>query len=85
MDIIGPPSRFDGTKLCWWCKYFYYDQGSQGYSDMTPGWEGRFECTKDHWKMNLVDTSEESFRNNIHHAVDCSDFESVLLQKTLGG
>lgn len=79
---IGPPSKFDGTKLCWWCKYFSYDSGCQGYSDMTPGWGMEIGCLKGYWRFEQFETSESEFRNAIHHAVDCKDFESVILEKT---
>ena len=79
---IGPPSKFDGTKLCWWCKHFRYDTGDGGYSEMTPGYEMTMRCNKDHWDFDTLETSEDEFRNMIHHAVDCKDFESNLLEKT---
>lgn len=78
---IGPPGHFDATKMCWWCKHFYYSCGDRGYSEMTPGYDMTMECRKGYWKFESTEDSEESFRNKISHAVDCEDFESKLLDE----
>ena len=83
MKKILPPSKLDATKMCWWCKNFYYSRGEPGWSEYTPGSDFSIECLKSHWAFEQDSTSKDEFRNMISHAVDCADFESILLQEKI--
>lgn len=79
--VIGAPSSYDGTKMCWWCKHFNYSEGSPGYSDMTPGYDVDMGCNLGKWLFDSTNTSAQELRNYLYHAVDCSDFESTILKQ----
>ena len=37
---------------CLDCEHFYFEPACHGYSDMTPGWDMRIGCYKDHWELD---------------------------------
>ena len=62
-------------KLCLFCKEFYFDSGSPGYSELTPGWDSTMECLKRHWELDNYDDTTETFRGKLLKAGACDDFE----------
>ena len=60
-------------KTCLCCKYVEISFGSRGYSEMTPGDPGYYECTKGHYPSK--DNYPENFDNMMQMAKTCKDFE----------
>lgn len=63
--------------LCLFCVYLYFDPGTQGYSDMTPGSQMCIECTRSHWIDIGYNDTEESFRQKILLARICKEFSRI--------
>jgi hypothetical protein len=64
-------------KACWWCKYFEYRMGDDGYSEYTPGYNLAMECRKNHWTFDANMTSQSEFGENMQKAENCKDFKSI--------
>lgn len=61
--------------LCWYCKHVWWDAGSQGYSEYTPGDPADIRCRKDHWRVKSFQTELAEFRTFLQMAATCPDFE----------
>lgn len=64
-------------KLCWWCPFFRYSQGTPDYSEYTPGEDFSISCAKNHWNFDQQETSLEQFREILETAQTCKDFKPV--------
>lgn len=71
-------------KPCYHCRYFDFDAGSPGYSEMTPGDDASARCGKRMWHYQHVDGFErvvgrKTFPLTIREALDtgltCPHFE----------
>ena len=63
-------------KICWACKYIFFDGGSPGYSEYTPGYGASIICTKNKWDISyLEDETLETFRDKLTMAKSCELFE----------
>lgn len=66
------------SKTCLDCKYWRFDGGEQGYSELTPGSDMYIQCEKGHWELHNGDAdTAQCFRDVVALAVDCPDFEQV--------
>jgi hypothetical protein len=61
-------------KLCLWCKHFYLDVGSPGYSEYTPGSDFEMDCRKNHWEYRGVSGTEDEYRACLISALVCPDY-----------
>lgn len=66
-------------KICLFCQYFYIDNSSPGYSEMTPGDNMHMGCRKDHWYFDPDDTTENQYRDMMAMARTCPDLVFVEL------
>lgn len=63
-------------RVCIMCRYFYFDSGSPGFSEMTPGSDAFMECYKKHWDISLhCEETQKSFREKLLMAKSCDDFD----------
>ena len=64
------------TVLCWHCQHIYWDSGSPGYSEYTPGDPPDIHCLKDHWHLRTSwgNMEMEDFRAALESARTCTDF-----------
>lgn len=60
---------------CWLCRHFYFDGGSPGYSDLTPGSNASFECDKGVWEIDLYQESEITMHEKLSTSQRCLYFE----------
>jgi len=58
--------------LCLFCEFFFIDTGWGG-TDVTPGEPAEICCRKEHWAMDISDTTG-LFRLYIKRAAGCGDF-----------
>jgi hypothetical protein len=68
-------------RTCISCDYWRFDAGSEGYSELTPGWNWSSYCGKNHWSADGVNESEEGYRDKLLTAGDCKDFEQRKVKK----
>jgi hypothetical protein len=61
-------------KTCLECAHFYFDGGSPGYSDYTPGDDMEISCNKGVWYAG-VDTDLTEYRKYMRTAATCPKFE----------
>ncbi len=60
---------------CIACKHWYFDSGSPGYSEYTPGSAVSTGCLKNYWVFKPYDDTEEDFRKKMQKANTCKDYE----------
>lgn len=63
------------NRVCWSCTHIHYSRGSEGYSEVTPGWDFELSCSKDYWELNQFEDELQIFRDKITQAEWCTDFE----------
>jgi len=72
-------------KTCIECQHWYFDGGSQGYSDMTSWTDGEVGCNKGLWPgqrirfaqpsmLRFYDLDQNMFRENLARAEHCTAF-----------
>ena len=66
----------ESTRICIFCKHFYFDGGEHGYSEMTPGSAMCLSCNKSHWDLDIGDNYGDYVRAMLT-AATCSNFELV--------
>jgi hypothetical protein len=65
------PRRF-GCLLCTHC---YLSGGEYGYSEVTPGGPGTFECEKGHFDLEPHNMDTETIVNTLNTHIDCPDYK----------
>jgi hypothetical protein len=67
---------------CLFCAHFYFSDGYQGYSEMTPGKDTEIYCGLGYWS-NGDDwgLSEDQFRQCMLMAHTCKDYNPIHLRK----
>lgn len=74
---MGGDMKKSQNLVCLFCKYFYFDGGSPGYSEYTPGCNASMCCNKGHWDMwNLLDYHRIDLKTNMKKAQHCDDYEA---------
>ncbi len=63
-------------KLCVFCKHWYFDQATPGYSDMTPGSDFDEGCLKEYWEIENI-SNESEYREIIRTAEKCEDYSHI--------
>jgi hypothetical protein len=72
-------------KQCTECWHWYFDGGSEGYSDLTPGTDGEVGCNKGLWPgrrrrfgqmgmLRFYDLDQDMFREYLAKAETCPQF-----------
>ena len=62
-------------KLCVFCKHFEFDEGEEGYSELTPGSDTLMGCDLGKWDhYNLEGFGPDGFRKTILQAESCKDY-----------
>lgn len=77
MSADESDERTANVRLCWFCRHFDYDQGSPGYSELTPGEEASIGCLKDKWRFNFYHDDQAAFAAAIQYARKCDEFDLV--------
>lgn len=67
--MSGAPDR-----TCLDCKYWLVMESTPDYSEVTPGSDGSWECTKGHWYMCNLEDSQKEARAKLLQARTCRDF-----------
>lgn len=63
-------------RICVLCKFFHFDGGSPGYSELTPGSSASMECFKGVWRESSLEyKSTEDYRRMMLTADACRHFE----------
>ena len=62
-------------KMCWFCKYFLYENADYGYSEYTPGSDFDIICIKRHWDFSPSHTTQKEFGEMLLSAQTCKDYE----------
>ena len=68
-------------KLCVFCKHWEFEEGQQGFSEMTPGSNASMGCDKGHFGEDfcIYDIQGSSgFREIIIKAETCPDYTPVV-------
>jgi hypothetical protein len=63
------------TKLCWFCRHFYYNEFIPDYSELTPGEEWSIGCRKNMWEFSSSRDGQAEFAAAIMFAEKCPHFE----------
>lgn len=64
-------------RLCLFCTEFRWDEGSPGFSELTPGWDATMECRKYVWDVRLDELDTESFRELMLTAEACEAYHCI--------
>lgn len=66
-------------KLCVFCKHWQFDGGSAGYSELTPGYNGTMECSREQFPRIYFDElfDSDDFRKHIKRAETCDVYHQV--------
>jgi hypothetical protein len=64
-------------KTCMLCKYWYFDGGSPGYSEYTPGIDWSMLCNEGVWDCDDKYITVGGFRSIMKKAESCSKFEEA--------
>lgn len=62
-------------KTCLECRYWHWEMGEDGYSEMTPGSDSSMECLKYHWRVRSTEDGRSDVRSKLMQAATCRDFE----------
>jgi len=62
-------------RICIFCKHYYFDSGSPGYSELTPGYEAEEGCKKGEWQTNMFKDDEADHRRNLLRARTCKKYK----------
>ncbi len=68
-------------RLCLFCTNFHWEEGSEYWSTLTPGWNAKIECNKHVWESDLNVHNTESFRNLMLTAATCKHYHCVAWEK----
>lgn len=63
------------NKTCTTCKYFWFHQAQECWSEVTPGNEFSMSCDKDHWSFDPYDITPEQLHAIMIAGDNCPDFE----------
>lgn len=72
-QLTQEPAMYEPLNNCLDCKHFYFDPGSPGYSEQTPGSDMSLGCYKDHWSGRDC-YSQDDFRKHMLSAKTCKDY-----------
>jgi hypothetical protein len=67
------------THNCLFCEHFWFSDGYQGYSEMTPGKDTDIGCGLGYWENDYL--TEDEFRACMLKAYVCNDYNPVHLSK----
>lgn len=63
------------SATCIECVHIRFDPGSLSHSELTPGYDCMFDCSKRHWSMANARDSTQSLRVKLLMAERCVDFK----------
>jgi hypothetical protein len=67
----------DIPRVCATCKHFVFHESEPDYSELTPGADCSFSCSKGYWHANGGSCTEAEFRSSMLAATHCLDYEAV--------
>ena len=70
----------DIPRVCATCVHFVFHESEQGYSELTPGTDCSFSCSKGYWHAVGSDCTEDAFRSSMLAATYCLDYEMVHVE-----
>ena len=62
-------------KTCIHCINWYFNSGSDAYSEQTPGTYWYMGCNKDHFMIAGESCTEKEMKTELLRAPNCTDFE----------
>jgi len=63
------------TPICLLCKHCAYGNGSDGYSEYTPGWQMDVRCVEGFWILDPYRTTQAEFASYLRLAETCPKYE----------
>ena len=73
------------SKLCWWCRYFEYEDGDRGYSEYTPGYDPTLTCKKKKWVFDFFASNQDELRQCLSYAEKCDSYEKLARPRRPSG
>ena len=66
-------------RLCVFCRHWWFDGGSPGFSEMTPGSDASMDCAKGCYTAHRLDdiSSPDGFRAIIRKAESCKHYSEA--------
>ena len=68
------------VQTCLFCSHFYFDGGSPGHSEYTPGSDASIGCSKGVWDYEMYDMTND-FRRHMLTAQTCDKFSTAELDE----
>ena len=63
-------------RICIFCKHFYFEEATPGYSEYTPGCDHySVGCEKEYWEIDPYEDTRETYGQKLLTAKSCKDWE----------